>query len=96
MDAGVAGLTVGGAGIGSLVCPGPGTLIGGAIGAGVGIVGSIFSGDTVKEWGEEAGGWLEDKGKEAGEWISQKASETAETISDGISSAKEFVTSWFR
>ena len=96
MDAGVGALTASGAGLGSLICPGPGTLIGGAIGAGIGITGSIIAGDQVKEWGEDAAGWIEDKGKEAGEWLSQKASETTDTISDGLSGAKEFVTSWFR
>ncbi|MCD7035986.1 LXG domain-containing protein [Metabacillus sp. GX 13764] len=66
MDAGVAGLTTGGAFIGTMVCPGVGTVIGGAIGAGIGIASSMALEDKVKEAGGKAGKWLDEKGKELG------------------------------
>ncbi|WP_026580363.1 MULTISPECIES: ribonuclease YeeF family protein [Bacillus] len=96
MDVGVAGLTTGGAAIGSLICPGPGTLIGGAIGAGIGITGSIVSGDSVKQWGEDTGEWVEDKLNDVKEWSEEQVSNISDSVSDGFSKAKEFVTSWFR
>jgi len=96
MDVGVGGLTAGGAAIGSLICPGPGTLIGGAIGAGVGITGSIIAGDTVKQWGEDAGEWVEDKWNDLQDWSEKQISSISESVSDGFSKAKDFVTGWFR
>ncbi|MCY7814721.1 ribonuclease YeeF family protein [Bacillus haynesii] len=96
MDAGVAGMTVGGAALGSLICPGPGTLIGGAIGAGIGITGSIFVGDTVKEWGEDAGEWVEDRWDDMKDWTDKQLSNISDSVSEGLSKAEDFVTSWFR
>ncbi|QII51249.1 transposase [Bacillus paralicheniformis] len=96
MDVGVGGLTAGGAAIGSLICPGPGTLIGGAIGAGVGITGSIIAGDTVKQWGEDAGEWVEDKWNDLQDWSEKQISSISESVPDGFSKAKDFVTGWFR
>ncbi|MDR7074423.1 LXG domain-containing protein [Fictibacillus barbaricus] len=89
MDVGVAGLTAGGAAIGTMICPGVGTVIGGAIGAGIGIAGSWAVEDTVKGWGEEAGKWVEED-------VSKAISDTADTVKDALSDAGDFVSGWFR
>lgn len=95
LDLGVAGVTTVGAGIGTLICPGVGTIIGGAIGAGVGIVGSWFAEDTVKDWGENAGRWVEDRVED----VNNLVKETGERISEGIDnladSAGDFISSIF-
>ncbi|MEW9675104.1 LXG domain-containing protein [Lentibacillus sp. L22] len=85
LDLGVAGLTTGGAVIGSMICPGVGTVIGGAVGAGVGIVGSWFVEGTVKEWGENAGRWVEDTVKDAGDWIGDKVGDITSNVGGFIS-----------
>ncbi|MBM7691607.1 uncharacterized protein YoxC [Peribacillus deserti] len=85
MDVGVAGLTAGGAAIGTMICPGPGTLIGGMVGAAVGIVSSIALEDKVKELGEKAGKWTEDKVKDI-----------TDSVSDAKDSVTGFVTGLFR
>jgi hypothetical protein len=92
MDVGVAGLTAGGAAIGTMIFPGVGTVIGGAIGAGIGIVGSWAVEDTVKGWGEKAGKWVE----EVEEDVSKAISDTADTVKDALSDAGDFVSGWFR
>ncbi|WP_419884036.1 T7SS effector LXG polymorphic toxin [Peribacillus sp. B-H-3] len=85
MDAGVAGLTTAGAALGTMICPGPGTLIGGAVGATVGIVSSMALEDKVKDLGEEAGKWTEHKVK----YITKAVSESKEKV-------KKFITGIFR
>ncbi|GIN13591.1 hypothetical protein J26TS2_34580 [Shouchella clausii] len=92
MDAGVAGLTAGGAAIGSMILPGPGTVIGGAVGATVGIIGSIALDEKVKDLGEKVGRQI-DKGVDK---IKETASKVADNIGDTVNSAKKFVTSWFK
>ncbi|RFA33349.1 transposase [Virgibacillus dokdonensis] len=67
VDAGIAGITTGGAMIGSMVCPGVGTIIGGVVGAGIGIIGSVTLEDKIKDVGEDAGTWIEDRAKDFGE-----------------------------
>ncbi|WP_137790838.1 LXG domain-containing protein [Bacillus sp. E(2018)] len=89
MDVGIAGLTAGGAAIGTMFCPGIGTVIGGAVGAGIGIVGSWALEDKIKGWGEDAGKWIEEDGKEM-------ISNATETFSDALSDAGDFVSGWFR
>lgn len=92
MDVGVAGLTTGGAAIGTMICPGVGTLIGGAVGATVGIVSSIKFENKVKDLGEKAGKWADeqlDKTKE-------NFKELKENVSDSLSGAKDFVTGLFK
>lgn len=89
MDVGIAGLTVGGAAIGTMIFPGVGTVIGGAVGAGIGIIGSWAVEDTVKGWGEEAGKWIEEDGKEM-------LSDASDTVSDSLSDAGDLVSGWFR
>ncbi|MGN1402364.1 MAG: T7SS effector LXG polymorphic toxin [Bacillus sp. (in: firmicutes)] len=69
LDLGVAGLTSGGAVIGSMICPGPGTIIGGAIGAAIGIAGSMAAEKKVKAVGENAVKWIVDTFKDAGESV---------------------------
>jgi len=78
LDVGVAGLTAGGAAIGSMILPGPGTIIGGAVGAAIGIGGSMYFEEKAKAAGEKAGKWigeqwnvLEDKGDKIGEELSK-------------------------
>lgn len=85
MDVGIAGLTAGGAAIGTMIFPGVGTVIGGAVGAGIGIVGSWAVEDTVKGWGENAGKWTE-----------ETISDTTENVKDALSDASDFVSGWFR
>lgn len=88
MDVGVAGLTTGGAAIGTMICPGPGTLIGGAIGATIGIVGSIKFEEDIKDLGEKAGKWVEDKVEEA--------KEIGSNVKNALSDAGDFVSGLFR
>jgi toxin YxiD len=91
LDAGVAALTSTGALIGSMVAPGVGTFIGGAIGATVGFVGSLFVEDTVKDWGETAGRWVEERVEDIEEfWDSAN-----EAISNSFSNAKKFIVDFF-
>ncbi|MEN1967813.1 LXG domain-containing protein [Lentibacillus sp. N15] len=92
LDLGVAGLTTGGAVIGSMICPGVGTVIGGAIGAGVGIVGSWFAEDKVKDLGEKAGRWVdntyEDTKKvveKASDWVGDKVDDLTSGVGSFIS-----------
>jgi len=87
MDVGVVGLTTGAAAIGTLICPGPGTLIGGAVGASIGIIGTMALDDKVKAVGEKAGKWVEEN-------INIK--ETVNKISDGLSAGGKFITGLFR
>ena len=54
MDISVAALTSGAAALGTLACPGPGTIIGGAIGAVAGVTASLLVGDKAKDIGEKA------------------------------------------
>lgn len=89
MDVGIVGLTAGGAAIGTMIFPGVGTVIGGAVGAGIGIVGSWAVEDTVKGWGEDAGKWIEEDGKEM-------LSDAADTVSDALTDAEDLVSGWFR
>ncbi|WP_017798007.1 LXG domain-containing protein [Oceanobacillus kimchii] len=92
LDAGVAGVTTVGAGIGTLICPGVGTIIGGAVGAGVGIVGSWLAEDTVKDWGESAGRWVDDRyedvkdwGNDAVDWVEEKSEKLVSSVGDFVS-----------
>ncbi len=88
MDIGVAGLTTGGAAIGTMIFPGPGTLIGGAIGATIGIVGSIAFEDNIKDIGEKAGKWAEERIEDLGE--------VGKNIGEAISGAGSFVAGLFK
>ncbi|MCM3705273.1 MULTISPECIES: T7SS effector LXG polymorphic toxin [Cytobacillus] len=88
MDVGVAGLTTGGAAIGTMICPGPGTLIGGLVGATIGIAGSIAFEDSIKDIGEKAGKWAEEKSKDIKEAFSN--------VGEAISDAGSFVTGLFK
>ncbi|WP_077304645.1 T7SS effector LXG polymorphic toxin [Terribacillus halophilus] len=92
MDVGVAGLTTGGAAIGTMICPGVGTLIGGAVGATVGIVSSIAFENKVKDFGEKAGKWVD----EQLENTKENYKELKEDVSDSLSGAKNFVTGLFK
>ncbi|WP_078393953.1 hypothetical protein [Shouchella patagoniensis] len=85
MDLGVAGLTAGGAAIGSMIMPGVGTVIGGAVGATVGIVGSLALDEKVKDMGESAGRKVEE--------ITEKG---LEFVQDNVSKVGDFVTGLFR
>ncbi|APC49410.1 transposase [Virgibacillus halodenitrificans] len=76
VDAGIAGLTTGGAAIGTMICPGVGTVIGGAIGAGVGIIGSIAFEDKIKDIGENTADWLEER--------TNDLSKLKDNVKDGI------------
>ena len=91
LDAGVAGVTTVGAGIGTMICPGAGTIIGGAIGAGIGIIGSWNVESTVKDWGEDAGRWLEDRTEDIGDFIGSAVDGVGNVISD----ASKFVSGLF-
>lgn len=90
LDVGVAGLTTVGAGIGTMICPGVGTIIGGAVGAGIGIVSSFAFEDTVKGWGESAGGWVEDRVEDFDKFIE----ETGDKITDGIDNVTSNVSNF--
>jgi hypothetical protein len=91
LDAGVTALTSTGALIGSMVAPGVGTFIGGAIGATVGFVGSLFVEDTVKDWGETAGRWVEERVEDIEEfWDSAN-----KAISNSFSNTKKFIVDFF-
>jgi len=91
VDGGVAGLTTVGAMVGSAIFPGVGTVIGGAIGATAGIVGSIFFEDKVKYLGESAGRWVEDTGK----GIYNFGVDAVDNIADTISGAGKFLSGIF-
>ncbi|CAH0345444.1 T7SS effector LXG polymorphic toxin [Bacillus sp. CECT 9360] len=91
MDIGVAGLTAGGAAIGTMIFPGPGTLIGGAVGATIGIVASIKLEDNIKDVGEKAGKWAGETYKEA----SKAAKDVADDIKDKVTDARDFVSGLF-
>lgn len=87
LDVGVVGLTTGGAALGTMIFPGPGTVIGGAIGAAIGIAGSWAIEDKAKAVGEKVGKWVE-------ETIDIK--ETVNKINDGLSIGGKFVAGLFR
>lgn len=91
LDAGVTALTSTGAIIGSMVAPGIGTIIGGAIGATVGFVGTLFVEDTVKDWGEAGGRWVEERVEDVEEFWDQANS----TIFNSLSNTKKFITDFF-
>ncbi|WP_079528995.1 LXG domain-containing protein [Halobacillus hunanensis] len=95
LDVGVAGLTTGGAAIGTMICPGVGTIIGGAVGAGVGIIGSWIVEDTVKDWGEDAGRWLDEQVEGAIEWGEETGKKLEEGIDDLISGSGKFISNFF-
>lgn len=95
MDVGVAGLTTGGAVIGSLICPGPGTIIGGAIGAAAGITASIIMEDKVKEVGEKAGKWVGDQAKKIGDQVEKVGDSISDGVKSGLSKTQQFVTGLF-
>lgn len=88
LDLGVAGLTAGGAAIGSMIFPGPGTIIGGAVGAAIGIGGSMYFEEKAKAAGEKAGKWVEEKL----EVIEEKNDYLVESLSKG----KKLVANLFR
>lgn len=92
MDIGVAGLTTAGAAIGTMIFPGPGTLIGGAIGATIGIVSSITFEDNIKGLGEKAGKWVEEKFKDT----TGNIKGVSEDVGDALSDAGRFVTGLFK
>lgn len=95
LDAGVAGVTTAGAAIGTMICPGVGTIIGGAVGAGVGIVGSWLAEDTVKDWGESAGRWVEDRAEDAKEFYDDAKDWVSEKTDNLISGAGDFISGIF-
>ncbi|WP_339192835.1 hypothetical protein NSU02_10280 [Aeribacillus sp. FSL W8-0870] len=102
LDVGVAATTSAGAYIGSLIAPGPGTIIGGAIGAGVGIVGSWLLEDNVKDFGEKVGREIEEgvQGiKEGVEKVGKEIEEGIETVTemanDSLTSAEKFIANFF-
>lgn len=92
MDIGIAGLTAGGAALGTMICPGPGTLIGGAVGATIGIVASFQLEDKIKDVGEKAGKWAGETYKD----LSKAAGDIADDLSDKLSDAGNFVTGLFK
>lgn len=95
LDAGVAGVTTIGAGIGTLICPGVGTIIGGAIGAGTGIIGSWKLEDTVKDWGENAGRWVEDRVEDGIELFNDAADWVDKTTDTLVSGVGDFLSGIF-
>ncbi|MCT1578329.1 hypothetical protein M3E13_01145 [Oceanobacillus kimchii] len=75
-----------------MICPGVGTIIGGAVGAGVGIVGSWLAEDTVKDWGESAGRWVDDRyedvkdwGNDAVDWVEEKSEKLVSSVGNFVS-----------
>lgn len=96
MDVGVAGLTAGGAAIGSMICPGPGTLIGGAIGAVIGIGSSVALDDKVRSTGEKAGKWAEETEKDIRKNVIKMKNQVLGDIDEGISKADKFITGLFK
>ncbi|WP_026692729.1 T7SS effector LXG polymorphic toxin [Peribacillus kribbensis] len=99
MDAGVAALTTGGAALGTMICPGPGTLIGGAVGATIGIISSMAFEDTVKDLGEKAGKWTGEKINEVKKTLQKKTQQIqdlAKDAGDALSNAGHFVYGLFR
>lgn len=106
LDIGVAATTSAGAYIGSLIAPGPGTIIGGAIGAGVGIVGSWLIEDTVKDFGEKVAKEIEEGVQETiqeigegvekvGKEIEEGIENVTEMVSDSLTSAEKFIADFF-
>ncbi|MBM7604840.1 hypothetical protein JOC75_002844 [Metabacillus crassostreae] len=89
LDIGIAGLTTGGAAIGTLICPGIGTVIGGAVGAGIGIVGSWAIEDKVKDFGESVGHWIEND-------VADYVKDSKENVTEIFSDATNFVTGFFK
>lgn len=92
LDVGVSGLTTGGAVIGTMICPGIGTIIGGAVGAAIGIGGSFLVEDKVKEIGEKAGEWAKDKMDD----LSKIGDKVKDSFTDKLSDAKGLVTGLFK
>ncbi|MGY0694827.1 hypothetical protein ACW2QC_18935 [Virgibacillus sp. FSP13] len=95
LDLGVTGVTTLGAGIGTMICPGVGTVIGGAIGAGIGILGSWKLEDTVKDWGESAGRWVEDRYEDTKEWFNDAEDWVGEKADNIVSGASDFISGIF-
>ncbi|BDG47810.1 LXG domain-containing protein [Parageobacillus sp. KH3-4] len=102
LDIGVVATTSAGAYIGSLIAPGPGTIIGGAIGAGVGIVGSWLIEDVAKDFGEKVGrefGEGVQKIKEGVEKVGKEIEEGIENVTemvrDSLTSAEKFIVDFF-
>ncbi|MBA2876388.1 ribonuclease YeeF family protein [Thermaerobacillus caldiproteolyticus] len=102
LDVGVAATTSAGAYIGSLIAPGPGTIIGGAIGAGVGIVGSWLIEDAAKDFGEKVGREIEEvvqgikEGvEEVGKEIEEGIENVTEMVSDSLANAEKFIADFF-
>ncbi|PLT29796.1 T7SS effector LXG polymorphic toxin [Peribacillus deserti] len=99
MDAGIAALTTGGAAIGTMFCPGPGTLIGGAVGATIGIVSSFAFEDEIKNLGEKAGKEIGEKSKEVKKHLlnfTDQVKDFTSDTADSLSNAGKFVTGLFR
>ncbi|WP_455919308.1 T7SS effector LXG polymorphic toxin [Priestia megaterium] len=88
LDAGVTGITLAGAAIGTAIAPGPGTFIGGAIGASIGVVASLKVEDKVKAAGEKLGRFAEEKSKKLGNIVTKSV--------DNLSNTGKFVTGIFR
>ncbi len=102
IDGGIAGLTTGFAALGTLVAPGPGTIIGGVIGAGIGIVGSWIMEDTIKDIGEDVGRWVgntiddvSDWAEDVGNTVNDIVSGVGETVDDITSGIGDFVSGIF-
>ncbi|KZM53797.1 T7SS effector LXG polymorphic toxin [Aeribacillus pallidus] len=95
LDVGVAATTSAGAYIGSLIAPGVGTIIGGAIGAGVSIVGSWLIEDTVKDWGEKVGREIEEGFEKVGREIEEGIENVKEMINDSFTNTKKFIANFF-
>lgn len=102
LDVGVAATTSAGAYIGSLIAPGPGTIIGGAIGAGVGIVGSWLIEDAAKDFGEKVGREIEkvvqgikEGVEEVGKEIEEGIENVTEMVSDSLANAEKFIADFF-
>lgn len=102
LDVGVAATTSAGAYIGSLIAPGPGTIIGGAIGAGVGIVGSWLIEDAAKDFGEKVGREIEkvvqgikEGVEEVGKEIEEGIKNVTEMVSDSLANAEKFIADFF-
>jgi toxin YxiD len=95
LDLGVAGTTSAGAYIGSLIAPGPGTIIGGAIGAGVGIVGSWLIEDDVKDFGEKVAKEIVEGVQETIQEIGEGVETVVNEIEEGIENVGNFIADFF-